>query len=53
MELFIEPWNSASLRVAERCGYRRLELHPRHTAIDGTLRDMWRYRIDRTAGSAD
>lgn len=40
VELFIEPDNSASLRVAERCGYRRLELRPAHTEIDGTRRDM-------------
>ncbi|MFJ1753282.1 GNAT family N-acetyltransferase [Kitasatospora sp. NPDC088134] len=43
LELHVEPWNTASLRTAERSGYRRAELRPAHQQVGGEPRDMWRY----------
>ncbi|UFU04069.1 GNAT family N-acetyltransferase [Ruania suaedae] len=40
VELFIEPWNVASVRVAERSGYRQEGLLRSHQEIDGVRRDM-------------
>jgi RimJ/RimL family protein N-acetyltransferase len=47
VELFIEPWNAGSIRVAEKCGFSFLELVPQHSEIGGELKDMLRYRINR------
>ena len=47
VELFVEPPNLASLAVARSCGYRELELIPRHVEIGGELRDMIRFAADR------
>lgn len=38
--LHVEPWNTASLRTADRAGYRREGLFLNHTEIDGQRRDM-------------
>ena len=40
VELRIEPWNTASVRVADAAGYRFVRLLPEDTEIDGELRDM-------------
>jgi len=49
VDLFIEPWNSASIRVAERAGYRRGELLPRHQEIGGRRRDVLVFTAARPA----
>lgn len=47
VELYIEPWNDASLRTAERCGYRREGLLRQWQRVGGTRRDMYMYsRLD-------
>lgn len=38
--LFIEPWNTASLRTAERAGYREEGVLASHQVFDGEYRDM-------------
>lgn len=40
VELLVEPWNTASIRVAERSGYRRGALLQQHMVIKGLARDM-------------
>ena len=40
MQLFIEPWNAASLRTAERAGYEREGLLRGYMEIGGSRRDM-------------
>ena len=42
LELHIEPWNTGSCRVAERCGYHR-EGMPEPTEIGGEPRAVVRY----------
>ena len=47
VELYIEPWNEASLRTAERCGYRREGLLRQWQRVGGSRRDMHMYsRLD-------
>ncbi len=43
LSLFIEPWNSASIRTAERAAYQREGLLQQWEVIDGEPRDMWSY----------
>ncbi|HCG56476.1 MULTISPECIES: GNAT family N-acetyltransferase [Brevibacterium] len=43
VELFIEPWNAASIRTAEHAGYLRESLLPGHKMIGGQRRDMGLY----------
>lgn len=43
LSLFIEPWNTASIRTAERAGYRREALLHHWQIVDGQPRDMWVY----------
>ncbi|QOR71980.1 GNAT family N-acetyltransferase [Ruania alkalisoli] len=43
IELYIEPWNVASLRTAERAGYLREGVLRSHQEIDGVRRDMTLY----------
>ncbi|WP_159622209.1 GNAT family N-acetyltransferase [Ruania rhizosphaerae] len=43
IELYIEPWNIASIRTAERAGYLREGLLRSHQEIDGVRRDMALY----------
>lgn len=45
--LSIEPWNTASIRVAERAGYLREGLLRNYQEIDGTRRDMLLYAAVR------
>lgn len=40
IELYVEPWNTGSLAVAERSGYRREGLLHSHQEIGGIRRDM-------------
>ncbi|MFF0393275.1 GNAT family N-acetyltransferase [Kitasatospora sp. NPDC004615] len=45
VELYVEPWNTGSLRTAERAGYRRETLVPAHQEVGGEPRDMWRFAL--------
>jgi ribosomal-protein-alanine N-acetyltransferase len=47
VELYIEPWNTSSIRVAEAAGYQREGLLPSHQEIDGSRRDMLLYVTTR------
>jgi RimJ/RimL family protein N-acetyltransferase len=47
VELHIEPWNTASLRTAERAGYRREGLLRSYMEIGGRRRDMLLYAAVR------
>lgn len=49
IELYIEPWNTASVRVAEAAGYRREGLLRSRMEIGGTRRDMLLYAAIRPA----
>jgi ribosomal-protein-alanine N-acetyltransferase len=50
VELQIEPWNVASIRVAERAGFDRVEVLRGHREIGGRRRDVLRYVAVRPAG---
>ena len=44
----IEPWNAASIRVAEKCGFSPDGLLPEHGDISGErTKDVLRYGVDR------
>ncbi|MEU8510307.1 GNAT family protein [Kitasatospora sp. NPDC048722] len=45
LELHIEPWNTGSLRTAERAGFRREGLLRAHRTIAGERRDMELYAL--------
>lgn len=47
IELYIEPWNLASVRSAERAGFQREGLLRSHQEIDGRRRDMLLYATVR------
>jgi RimJ/RimL family protein N-acetyltransferase len=47
LELHIEPWNTASIRTAERAGYQREGLLRSHQEIGGLRRDMLLYAAVR------
>jgi [ribosomal protein S5]-alanine N-acetyltransferase len=47
VELYIEPWNTASVRTAETAGYQREGLLRCHTEIAGRRRDMLLYAAVR------
>jgi RimJ/RimL family protein N-acetyltransferase len=47
IELYIEPWNDGSVRVAEAAGYLREGLLRSHQEIGGTRRDMLLYAVTR------
>lgn len=47
IELYIEPWNTGSLRTAETAGYSREGLLRRHQEIAGVRRDMLLYAAIR------
>ncbi|MFJ7750876.1 GNAT family N-acetyltransferase [Arthrobacter sp. NPDC097144] len=40
VELYIEPWNTASVRTAEKAGFVREGILRSHQEIDGVRRDM-------------
>ncbi len=45
LELYIEPWNSGSIRTAERAGFRREGLLRSWQPIGGVRRDMLMYSL--------
>lgn len=47
IELYIEPWNVASVKTAERAGYEREGLLRSHREIGGSRRDMLLYAVIR------
>lgn len=47
IELYIEPWNTGSIRVAESAGYRREGLLRSYQEIGGSRRDMLLYATVR------
>ncbi|PRY00655.1 GNAT family N-acetyltransferase [Allonocardiopsis opalescens] len=47
VELYIEPWNEASIRVAEACGYLREGLLHGHQEIGGVRRNMLVFAAER------
>lgn len=49
IELFIEPWNTASVRTAEKAGYLPEGLLRSHQEIGGTRRDMLLYASIRSS----
>lgn len=50
VELYIEPWNVASIRTADRAGYRREGLLRSHQEITGERCDMLLFGATRNAG---
>ncbi|GAB3187612.1 GNAT family N-acetyltransferase [Nesterenkonia suensis] len=52
IELLIEPWNTASVRTADRAGYRREGLLHSHQEIGGRRCDMLLYAALRETPSA-
>lgn len=48
IELCIEPWNTASIRVAESAGYQRGRLLHSHREIGGVWRDLLSYSLKRS-----
>ncbi|MGV8968739.1 MAG: GNAT family N-acetyltransferase [Cellulomonas sp.] len=53
LELYVEPWNDASWRTAERAGYEREGLLRSWQVISGVRRDMYLYSRLRTAPDDD
>jgi RimJ/RimL family protein N-acetyltransferase len=49
--LYIEPWNLASIRTAERAGYEREVLLRRWQVVAGEPKDMWSYARLRPVGA--
>lgn len=49
VELYIEPWNTASIRTAERAGYEHEGLLRNHQEIAGKRSDMLLYASVREA----
>lgn len=47
IELYVEPWNTASIRTAEKAGYVREGLLRRHQEINGSRCDMLLYAAIR------
>jgi RimJ/RimL family protein N-acetyltransferase len=47
VELYIEPWNAGSIRVAQAAGYQREGLLRSHQEIGGIRRDMVLYAAIR------
>ena len=45
LELYIEPWNEASWRTAERVGFRREGLMRKFQNVDGERKDMYLYAL--------
>ncbi|MFN3256779.1 MAG: GNAT family N-acetyltransferase [Ilumatobacter sp.] len=51
LSLFIEPWNTASIRTGERVGYEREAVLRDWELVDGQPVDMWSYVLTRTMHS--
>jgi [ribosomal protein S5]-alanine N-acetyltransferase len=45
LELYVEPWNDASIRTAERAGFKREGLLRSWQSIDGSRKDLYMYSI--------
>ena len=45
LELYVEPWNQASIRTAERAGFRREGLLRSWQEVGGERRDMYMYSL--------
>jgi RimJ/RimL family protein N-acetyltransferase len=43
LELYVEPWNTASIRTAEKAGYRREGLLRSWQEVGGKRKDMYMY----------
>src|SRR5215469_5234273 len=43
LELYVEPWNTASIRTAERAGFQREGLLRSWQEVGGTRKDMYMY----------
>ncbi|MGI9602236.1 MAG: GNAT family N-acetyltransferase [Acidimicrobiales bacterium] len=43
LHLFVEPWNTASRRTAERAGFEQESLLRSWERVDGEAKDMWSY----------
>jgi ribosomal-protein-alanine N-acetyltransferase len=52
LELYVEPWNQASIRTAERAGFRREGLLRSWQEVGGQRRGMYMYSL-LPAGLAD
>ena len=48
VELYVEPWNEASWRTAEACGYHREGLLRSWQRVGDARRDMYMYSVVRT-----
>lgn len=48
LQAYVEPWNTASVRTLQRCGYEREGLQPRWREVAGERRDFW--LVSRLAG---
>lgn len=47
LELYVEPWNAASWRTAEKVGYRREGLMRKFQEIGGERKDLYLYSLLR------
>ena len=45
LELYVEPWNEASIRAAQRAGFQREGLLRSWKVVGGQRRDMWMYSL--------
>ncbi|MDO5736975.1 MAG: GNAT family protein [Propionibacteriaceae bacterium] len=45
LQLFVEPWNEGSWRIAEACGFMREGLLRQWQQVGGRRRDMWVYSL--------
>lgn len=45
LELYVEPWNEASWRTAERVGFRREGLLRQYQYVGSERRDMYVYSL--------
>jgi [ribosomal protein S5]-alanine N-acetyltransferase len=52
IELYIEPWNTGSVKAAERAGYEREGLLRSHQEIGGRRQDMLLYTVIRESPDA-
>ena len=45
LELYVEPWNEASIQAAQRAGFQREGLLRSWKVVGGQRRDMWMYSL--------
>ena len=46
LEIYVEPWNEGSWRVAEQSGFQREDLLRKWHPVGGVRRDMYRYTVN-------